>query len=522
MAKTPEKKKKPIANGEYKSDARLAREAAKKNEIKKAAIKKVVTACVAAALAIAILVTGVIFAYNKVLDSGILMRGRNAMETVNFKVTNAMMSYYIYDNLNDYVDEVGEDFLASYKLDLSKSLKKQKGKDTGTMTWFEYFLSEAMDETEEMLLLLEGAKRDNITLTDAELEAVKTEAASLKPADYGRGVRAEDIETAMIYRATADKYAVWLEESVSVSAEEIEAYLEKNKDKFLEVDYRYFEVKYDKEDDSTTSSDVSSETASSTSSETTSSGSEEEKAGRDRLTAKDLAKQLENCTTEEEFISKVKELFGAELTEEEQERLVENTLKTGLKKDGTAEVADWAFDEDTELYGTQNIENETSGKFTVYMLVSEPAIDDDPVSEIHRILFTDDLDDAKAEAEKVYGDWNDATKTPEKTEAAFEALGKAQSNEGIEYDYYEAAYKGQFDTEIDEWIYSADRKAGDVTLLEDGDGWNLLYFKALGEKQCDYEAKNALFDEKLDALYEVLEDDYIIIFHHNYMSSIPA
>lgn len=514
MAKTPEKKKRPIANGEYKSDARLAREAEKRNEIKKAAIKKVVTTCVAAALAIAILVTGIVFAYNKVLDSGVLMRGRNAMETVNFKVTNAMMSYYIYDNLNDYVDEVGKDYLASYKLDLNKSLKKQKGKDTGNATWFEFFLSEAMDETEEMLLLLEGAKRDSIALTDTELEAVKTEAASLNAADYGRGVRAEDIEQAMIYRATADKYATWLEESVSVSEEEIKKYLEDNKDKFLEVDYRYFEVKYDKEDDSTVSSDVSSET--------TSSGSEEEKAGRDRLAAKELAKQLEKCTTEEEFIAKVTELFGADLEDEEKERLIEGTLFSGLKKSASGDVATWAFDEDTKVNDTKNIEDETKGKFTVYMLITEPKVDESLVSEIHRILFTDDLDDAKAEAEKVFGDWNNAEKTPEKTEAAFEALGKAQVNEDIEYTYYEALYKDQLDKELDEWVYAEDRKAGDTVLLEDGDGWNILYFKALGEKQCDYEARKALYNEKLDALYEVLEDSYTIIFHRNYMNSIPA
>lgn len=515
MAKTPEKKKKPIANGEYKSDARLAREAEKRNAVKKAAIKKLVVTGVAAVLAIAIVITGIVFAYNKVLDSGVLMRGRNAMETVNFKVTNAMMSYYIYDNLNDYVDEIGKDYLASYKLDLNKSLKKQKGKDTGNMTWFEFFLSEAMDETEEMLLLLEGAKRDNITLTDAELEAVKTEAASLKPSDYGRGVRAEDIETAMIYRATADKYATWLEESVSVSAEEIAKYIEDNKDKFLEVNYRYYTVKYDKEG----SNDSSSSEASDVSSETTSSDSDaEEKAGRNRLEAKELAKQLEACATEEEFIAKVTELFGADLEDEEKERLVENTLFEGLKKSASGDVAAWAFDEDTKVNDTKNIEDESKGSFTVYMLVSEPAVNESPVAEIYRILFTDDLDDAKAEAEKVFGEWE----AGEKTEAAFENLGKAQTNEDIEYGYFEAIYKNQLDKALDEWVYDEARKEGDTVLLEDGDGWNILYFKALGEKQCDYEARKALFNEKLDALYEVLEDDYTVILHRNYMNSIPA
>lgn len=509
--------KKPISNSDYKSDKQIQREEARRRAEKLSAVRKVVIACVAAALAIALVITGAIAVYNAVLDSGMLMRSRNAMETENFKVTNAMMSYYIFAEYHDYVEKVGEENLASYGLDPDKSLKKQQYNKSGSDTWFDYFLSIVMDETENMLILLEGASKDGVTLTEEELSAVKTDAAALDPADYGRGVRSEDIEKAMEYTAIADKYAQWLEDSVTVSDEEIDAYISEHEDDFLECSYRYYVVKYDLDDDD---DDTSSEE---TSSENTSSGDEDEdeKVGRDRYEAKALAKELSECTTEEEFLAKVEELFGADLTEDELEQLLGGTLKTGLKADGT-ELGDWAFDEDTAVGDTKTIESETNGTFTVYMLASEPAVNENRVAEIRRILLTEDsedYDDPKTQAETVYKEWQDGDATAE----SFSELADRYSEDtDVDGGYYEAVYYGSFDENINDWIYDPARVKGDTVLLEDGDGWNILYFESLGEPQCDYEARNEIYTDKLDALYDALEDGCTVLFHYNYMNSIPA
>lgn len=562
--KKKEVKAKPIANGDYKSEKRLAREAAKRQELKNAAIKKIVTVCVAGVLAVAILVTGVIVAYNAVLDNGALMRSRNAMETARFKVTNAMMSYYIFDELNTYVDGIGEKNTSAYGLDLEKSLKKQQYNKTGAQTWFEYFLSIAMDETENMLIMLEGAERDGITLTAEEEAAVKTEAASLDPADYGRGVRAADIESAMLLRARADKYAEYLEASVTVTDEEIDKYIEENEEEFLEASYRYYVVKYDLDDDDeeetegttsseTTSSEAASEaapaeetasedTTSETASDSTSSEDADEedkdKIGRDRAAAKELAKQLEESTTEEAFLNKVAELFGADLTEEEKQELIDDTLRTGLKKDDGVELSKWAFDEDTAVESTKTIEDETAGSFTVYMLTAAPAVNENRVAQIRRILIATHSDeeedeetseeteeteeetvDYEAEAQAIYDEWKNGEATPE----SFSALADEHSHDTtVDGGYYEAIYYGSLEDDLNDWIYDPARKQGDTVMLEDGDGWNILYFEALGEPQCDYEARTDLYDEKLDAAYDEIEDATVIIFHYNYMDSIPA
>ena len=552
MAKTPEKKK-PIANGTYKSEARLAREAAARKEIKTAALKKIIISSVSFLLAVAVIVTGIVVARNAVLDNGVLMRSRNAMETENFKVTNAMMSYYIYDELYEFAE--GKT-LSTYGLDIEKSLKKQQYSKAGAQTWFEYFLSIAIDDTETMLYLLEGANKAGFELSAEEIASVKEEAAKLDPKKYGRGIRSADIETAMLYEARAEKYAEVLEESVSVSDEEIKAYIEENKDSFLELSYRYYVVKYDKddakEDETTSSGTASAESAASTdsvasvestastsstasdssSTSSTTSGSTVELVGRDRATAKDLAKQLANCKTEEEFVNKVVELFGEEMTEEEIEELKDGTLKSNVKK-STDSINKWLFDEETEIGETDNIEDESKGTFTVYMKTTEPAVNENKIAAIRRILIStteaeEDEDESEEETEtvdyeKIANDIYDQWKNGEATAESFSAIADEHSDDtskkgGI----YEAIYKGALDDEMDEWIFAEDRKEGDTVLIQGDDGWNILYFDGLGEPQCDYEARKLVYDDKLADLYDALEDDVILFFHYNYMKSIPA
>lgn len=149
-------------------------------------------------------------------------------ETVT--VSAAAMTYFYNDIvlsfLNHYsavLDKLGLD--PSVPLDEQKMQKKDN-------TWHEYFLSSACTMTYHLISLNEAAKTEGISLTDAEIEAVKSRAAMVAEGAYGAGVGAEAVTEARLIEALAYKYQEIKEAELEPTLEEIEAYIAENKKNF--------------------------------------------------------------------------------------------------------------------------------------------------------------------------------------------------------------------------------------------------------------------------------------------------
>ncbi len=525
MAKKEPIQKKPIANKGYKSDKQLARLAEKKKNEKNAFVKKVVVRGVAAVVAVALVVTAAVVGYNAVLDGGNLLRSRSAMETDNFNVTSAMMSYYVYDGFYDYVEELGGDSAAKAKgLDVNKSLKKQAQSSTGVYTWFDYFLDEAKAETEDMLIKLEAAKQDGVELTAEELADVKAKASVLDVNKYGRGLLMADIEKAMEYRALADKYTEKVEGAITVTEEELEEYYEKHKEDYQRADYLKYVIHYDlKKDNASTSSATSSN-----------SGKDEIVYGRDYDEAKKLADELKACESKTAFLDKIVELF-----EEEKEGLEEELLITGLKPSEGVKLNDWVFDEETKVGDTMSEQSSSAGTFTVYMLDKAAYRSEIPVATIRRILLnkkvvssekdedgeeTNQVYETDEEYEKRVKDLLDSYLAGDKTAENFGKLADENSadkkNKGGLYENIEAENLGDA---IADWVYEEGRKQGDTGMVMEAGAWNILYFDSVGEAAWKFEANEDVYEQKVaDAWTEIEKRDITVIAHHNYMDSIPA
>lgn len=97
--------------------------------------------------------------------SGILLHNRVAMSSEHFEVNNAMMDYY-YVELEKSFFASGTDYLKRIGVDPNKSLKEQKYQ--GDTTWFDYLMQTVTSNNEQMLVLLEEATAQGMTLDDTE------------------------------------------------------------------------------------------------------------------------------------------------------------------------------------------------------------------------------------------------------------------------------------------------------------------------------------------------------------------
>ena len=150
-----------------------------KNDGKKSTAKKVI-AIIAAVLAV-VIVAGVLVIY-QVYDSGYIQKHTTALESENYTISSAMLTYYYNSVYQNFVSSYGST-LSSLGLDTTKSLKSQQ-MSGGNGTWYDYFMNTAQKNAKQLLVLCEAAKADGIELTDdqqAEIdETVKTMKSNAK------------------------------------------------------------------------------------------------------------------------------------------------------------------------------------------------------------------------------------------------------------------------------------------------------------------------------------------------------
>ncbi|MBO5415147.1 MAG: hypothetical protein J6A83_00780 [Clostridia bacterium] len=208
-------------------------------------------------------------------SNGVIMRNRTALKSEHFKISGNMMSYYYYTQYQNFQSQYSS-YMSYFSLDTSKSLKEQQFGDSASGnayetsflgefdgTWFDYFMSEATDQAEQILIYCEEAYERDITLDDedleeldATLETLKTTAAtygyspnSYTANMYGKGVSVNDIKKAMKLSLLAEKCMLELQDEIldGISDGDIQTKYDDNKIDFNVIDYSYYtiDVKYE-------------------------------------------------------------------------------------------------------------------------------------------------------------------------------------------------------------------------------------------------------------------------------------
>lgn len=410
---------------------------------RKALIKK---SCIALACTVAA-VLAVLLCVQVVLDSGVLLHS-TVIKGEHFSVTKGMMSYYIYEQYESFLDYYGSS-LDQMSFDKDKSLKKQNYNEA--KTFFEYFAENAYSNAKTYMYYCEAAYASGYELPDTVKQAVKERAAELETQLYGRGISEGDIYDALYLSVLAAEYNGMVYDKYVPSLEEIEKHKEEEPLSCMYVDYLVYSVKYSKDDQTAMSK------------------------------AKETADSIALAESEEEFkLAVIKHYTNGAVTVIDEKD--ENVIKviSQIERDNVSytdsELGDWLFKE-AKAFKTVVKQDTTGNSYNVYMLLNEPYLDTQKTVNVRHILVSyDDFESkeaAKAEAERIYALYNGGS------EADFAVLATRYSADAGSYavgGLYKRVEKGSMVEEFDEWCFDSSRKNGDTGIVATSYGYHVMYF----------------------------------------------
>lgn len=358
------------------------------------------------------------------------------MKTENYKIDNDMLLYSIEEQSKIYAEKYislyGEDYLKAIGLDTEKSLKIQKSSYGGT--WYDYFKKLAVEDLSRTLTLCEMAKTEGVKLTADEIKNLNFDTTKTK-------YKKESINSLLKLQKTAEKYEEHFLNSLSYTDKDYEDYYNQNRDEFDCIDYKCIEIP----------------------------------AGSQFDASKAMAEAEKNA---KEFEKKIKSVGFDKAADEYIKKLgLQTTLddmtfrEYGFENDTQFGV--WAFDSSRKAGDT--IIFRGTGQYAVYYIEKSAYKLDYALREVQ--TFARGLDSQGIMAE-VYEAWCEK----ENTEENFYTLSKSAKKHN--------AIKSEMSDKLSNWIYSAERKSGDYTIIEDESfitivrykGENGSYFKTLADK----------------------------------------
>lgn len=213
-------------------------------------------------------------ALSTVVSSGVLLRSQKGFSSENYEINGSMLQYMFESQYQNFYSTFSS-YMSYFTLDTSKDLRDQKftsstssgiqealisgsyGSDVYTEgTWFDFFWDLTSKEAKQMLVFCEAAKALGLELTDedyatidASITSIETEAAiygyNLKTyigLAFGQSVKESDIRDVMEMATLASKLTTQESERIldEIKDEDVKAYFEENKSKYLKADYYKF------------------------------------------------------------------------------------------------------------------------------------------------------------------------------------------------------------------------------------------------------------------------------------------
>lgn len=440
----------------------------------------------------------------------VLINGKTyKAEEVDFYY-NLLVNQYHSQNLQMY-QTYG---FSLYQADFTKSLFDQTYDNETGLSWGDYLLERAVDQLYNYVILEEAGKAAGYVLpAEAEqavqdaLVALKTTAANngmtegqyLK-ALYGNAISLEKYTKYATREVYAQYYSDFYADGLDITDAEIEQQYNENKNDYDLVNYRTFTVKVELPEHLDANGAAYSD-------DTT-------KAADEAVVTEALANlktRLDAVTTEEEFLALAEEMTrgvdeeGKETAGIEAEKtLMENIGYEALSED----IRDWMFDAARET-GDVNVTKGTSTLVAFYYL------DRNDRSELARnvrhilLATTAESEEIKAKAEAILADFNVGPKTAE----SFGELAIANSEDPGSKDaggLYEDVIPGQMISEFNDWLFDAERKAGDTGIIfSEETGYHVMYY--VGES--DRTTRQILADSDIRAdRYDAHVEDLKLLY----------
>ncbi len=410
----------------------------------------------------------------------------------NEEISKVEYDYNFYQTKASYVAQNGA-LMSSYMgIDITSDFTNQMY--SNTMTWGDFFDEMTVDGIKRTKALNKEAKAKNFT-SDIEAEYDQLmqdikEAAGKQGISvgqfmkdtYGPYATASRIEDYIKESLYVTAYLQELSDSLMPTEEEITAHYNENKADYDEIDYRVKMVKAVLPTEPTELADPVEE------------GSE---------TTEETAEEKPAYTPSEKEIEKA--MADAKVLAEEALATIatEGELKEGIQKSILgASISDWLF-ADARKKGDTTVIEDANGKQYYVLAFEKKYRDDTPTMNLRAVVGE------KEQAQSAYNEWQNG----EATEDRFATICDTYNADGtVEGGLFKNITKGGEGDKLSEWLYAADRKPGDVELIEMDDSYAyLVYFVAADAPEWKVDIKSVLNTEKLTTYLDELTTDMTVV-----------
>lgn len=464
---------------------RKERLAAERAAQKEKNVKKGFIIGISAAVAIALIVTGIIAGVAAYRSSNAYKTSIVPITSDNYSVDLAMLAYYYYDGVYGLIDMYGEELeKEGICPDPTKSLEDQYNAQT---SWHDFFMESAQSQITQNLVLAEAARAENIVITDGEKEALLEKSKRIDLSRYGKGVTSEDVYRCLELDYIAIKYEFTKRSADEMHGEELEEYYDEFYKHFSTVDFRCLEVPYG---DSISASD-----------------------------AEGYANAVIQTPTEAGFTSAVREncvYINPSLTLENIEQIVQASYVNDSKYSEGDIVSEWLFDDARKPYDTFVYHNEVAKSYTAYMITAIPEKDMNDTVTVRHILFRPET----------YGSEQAANEKAQQVMASLQAEGVTAENIakyaisysedaatcylGGMYENVTAEELEAYLSEFKAWGFDDSRKNGDCEIITTGFGSHIIYFEGEGLPSALGRTQAQVSSEKFGEMYTGLTEKYKI------------
>ena len=454
-----------------------------------------------------------------VAKNGYFRRNTVVMTVGDTEVTAMEYNYAYYSALNTFYSQYY--YYASYiGFDLSSPLKGQACYFDSSMSWYDYFISQAKIQLEEVYLLYnkavaagkgelseESQKELDETFKDLE-EAAEEEGMKLNKyiqAMYGPNITFEELKEYETRRAIAiDFYEAYMDD-LKYEDPEIEEFYGKDKNTYDRVKYYSYTAKAD----------------------TTNNKS-----------AKDVADDIKAASTNAEtYLEALKARENADTFK------AETYLTEGATYTEDDDTSEWLFDKDRKAGDVTVIKkaatsSSSSDTYTVVCFLERGKETYNLATMRHILLSVEDLKDdsgavikddkgnaqtndaeQKLAAEKLLKEWQDGAATVD----SFAALVKDNSDDEGSVDnggLYEDFDQSTMVDEITDWIWAEGRKEGDCEIVKTTYGYHIVYFVGYGELKWKSDVVEDMKSKDYEDYLKDLRVEYPMTFNNKGLSQV--
>ena len=498
------------------------------------------------------IVLGVIVAALLIWNSGIFQKTAVAATVGDQKFTVPQLTYYYNAQINNKRQEVQlyQQFGMQSDYNTELAPEEQYYDEAEGVTYADYFLDQALEALRSDTMMCTEAKAAGYTLSssgkasvDSNMDALHmystqsgySESAYLKLL-YGQYMTKSMFKELLTNSILASEYAQEKQKSFTYSEDELGAYYDENKADLDSYDYSYCYISGQAQ--STT--DEEGNTVEPTEEETAAALAEA-KTKADGMAAaiqggaafSDAA--VENLDEEaaQPFKDDPEYNHAVSVLGQRLDSSYKEWLQDEARTDGEVTVIETGSgfyvvqflgrEKSEDTYQTINYRNllvlsettDTEVPVTDASTITDEETDAEEATETETVSLPSaaQLEAAKDKADSLLSDWEAGDKTSE----SFGTLASANSddeNTKADGGMNEDANRDALSADLTEWLFAADRKAGDTTILDYKDnegrviGYQILYVDSLGEIAWRYAAISALQAEDYEAWHTETEENY--------------